>query len=109
MIKILHYVWFGGKPLPAAVKSCIKSWKKYCPDWEIRQWDETNFDIEHYTWVKEALDAKKYAFAADFVRLFVLNKYGGAYVDTDVQFVRSIDSSIIGGFVCGIQEKYTID
>lgn len=77
MIKKIHYVWFGGKPLPENVKSCINSWKRYLPDWEIIQWNESNFDTNHFRWVREALSVKKYAFAADFVRLYVLNKMGG--------------------------------
>lgn len=76
MIKKIHYVWLGGKPLPASVKSCIRSWKKYMPDWEIIQWNESNFDINRYRWVKEALEMKQYAFAADFIRLCVLDKWG---------------------------------
>ena len=108
MVKKIHYVWFGGNPLPAAVKSCINSWKKNCPDWEIIQWDESNFDINKYIWVKEAIENRKYAFAADFVRLYVLNLYGGAYIDTDVEIIRNIDSSIQGDFVCGIQVPYVV-
>lgn len=77
MIKKLHYVWFGGSSLPASVKKCIESWKKNCSDWEIIQWNESNFPIEDYRWVKEAISCGKYAFAADYVRLHVLNKFGG--------------------------------
>lgn len=77
MIKKLHYVWFGEKKLPPNVKQCINSWKKYCPDWELIQWDETNFDTTQYRWVREALQSGKYAFAADFVRLYVLKHFGG--------------------------------
>lgn len=77
MIKKIHYVWLGGKPLPANVKSSIASWKACMPDWEIIQWDESNFDINKYRWVKEAISMKRYAFAADFIRLYVLNEIGG--------------------------------
>ena len=77
MIKKLHYVWFGGKPIPPNVNDCIESWKRYLPDWEIIQWNESNFDVNKYQWVREAIAQKKYAFAADFVRLYVLNKFGG--------------------------------
>lgn len=79
MIKKLHYVWFGGKDLPANVMDCIESWKKYCPDWEIIQWNEETFDTQRFRWVREALEDRKYAFAADFVRLWVLNVYGGVF------------------------------
>lgn len=77
MIKKLHYVWLGGKPLPKNVLSCISSWRKHMPDWEIIQWDESNFDIQKFRWVKEAISIKRYAFAADFIRLYVLNAAGG--------------------------------
>lgn len=77
MIKKLHYVWLGGKPLPAAVQDSIKSWRKYCPNWEIIQWNENNFPIDHFRWTREAVARRKYAFAADFIRLWVLKTYGG--------------------------------
>lgn len=102
MIKKIHYVWFGGQELPSSVRSCISTWRRFCPDWEIIQWNETNFDCSSYPWVREALEAKKYAFAADFVRLWVLKNEGGAYMDTDVQVLRPLDDSIKGDFVCGI-------
>ncbi|MBM6673603.1 glycosyltransferase family 32 protein [Marseilla massiliensis] len=77
MIKKLHYVWLGGKPLPAAVQDSIKSWRKYCPDWEIIQWNENNFPISDFRWTREAVARRKYAFAADFIRLWALKTYGG--------------------------------
>lgn len=103
MIKKLHYVWLGGKPLPAVVRDAIDTWKKHCPDWEILQWNETNFPINDYRWVREAVELRKYAFAADFIRLWVLKTYGGGYCDTDVTFVRSIENSIKAEFVCAIE------
>lgn len=104
MIRKLHYVWLGGKPLPANVLSCIKSWKYYLPDWEIIQWNESNFNTIKYRWVREAICSKAYAFAADFIRLHVLKLYGGAYIDTDVQIIRPhIDELLTNGFVGGIE------
>lgn len=103
MIKKIYYVWFGNQKMPLSVKSCLYSWKKYCKDYEIIQINENNFDINKFIWVREAIDAKKYAFAADFVRLWLLYNYGGIYVDTDVEFKKIIDNSIIGDFVCGIE------
>lgn len=67
----------GGKPLPANVKSCIASWKRCMPDWEIIQWDESNFDINKFRWVREAVSMKRYAFEADFIRLYLLKNNGG--------------------------------
>lgn len=103
MIRKIHYVWFGGNPIPNNVKSCIDSWKKFAPGWEIIQWDENNFDIDEYRWVKEAIENKSYAHAADFVRLYVLVKYGGLYVDTDVQLMRNIEGIITNPIVLGIE------
>lgn len=103
MIKKIHYVWLGGKPLPPNIKSCITSWKRHCPDWEIIQWNEKNFEIDKYRWVREAIECKKYAFAADFIRLYVLRHFGGAYLDTDVEILRPIESAINNKFVAGIE------
>ena len=70
--KKIHYIWFGGKPLPDDAKKCIESWKKYCPDYEIIEWNESNYDLEKNEYVKKAYEQKKYAFLADYVRLDVI-------------------------------------
>ncbi len=77
MVKKIHYVWLGGKPLPANVRSCLRSWRKFCPDWEIVRWDENSFHVDEFRWTREALTAGKFAFAADFIRLYALNAVGG--------------------------------
>lgn len=87
----IHYCWFGGKPLPPIVKKCINSWKKNCPDYEIIEWNEQNFDFNLNNYVKEAYEQKKYAFVTDYVRLYVLYHYGGIYMDTDVEVKKSLD------------------
>lgn len=89
--KTIHYCWFGGKPLPADVLACIKSWKKYCPDYEIRRWDESNFDIDSHPFVKAAHKAKAWAFVSDYARLKIVYDYGGIYLDTDVELVKKPD------------------
>ena len=89
--KKIHYCWFGGKEKPELMKKCIESWKKYCPDYEIIEWNETNFDTNINNYVKEAYEHKRYAFVADFARLWVVNKYGGIYLDTDVELIKNID------------------
>ena len=89
--KIIHYCWFGGKNLPPLAKKCIASWKKYLPDYEIKEWNESNFDINCCDYVKEAYQAKKWAFVTDYVRLFVLVNEGGIYMDTDVEVIGSLD------------------
>lgn len=90
--KIIHYCWFGGKPIPDDIKQYIGTWKMYCPDYEIREWNESNFDINQNTYCREAYEAKKWAFVTDYVRLKVLYEYGGFYMDTDVEVVKSLDS-----------------
>lgn len=90
--KIIHYCWFGGKPLPKLAKKCIKSWKKYCKGYEIREWNEQNFDISAAPlYVRQAYEAKKWAFITDYVRLFAMTTYGGIYMDTDVEVVKPLD------------------
>lgn len=90
--KIIHYVWFGGKPLGEKELACIASWKKYCPDYEIKRWDEDNFDLDINSYCKEAYAAKKWAFVSDYVRLWVLVNNGGVYMDTDVEVTKPLDS-----------------
>ena len=89
---IIHYCWFGGNPLPELEQQCIASWKKYMPEWEYRRWDETNFDIAAAPlYVRQAYDARKYAFVSDYVRLWALEQYGGMYMDVDFEAYRPFD------------------
>lgn len=90
--KIIHYCWFGGNPLPKLAVKCIESWKKYLPEYEIKEWNESNFPIEEFRFAKEALDEKKYAYVSDVCRLYALKMYGGIYMDTDVEVIKSMDS-----------------
>ena len=90
--KIIHYCWFGGNPLPKLAKKCIKSWRKYCPDYEIIRWDEDNFDVSNApVYVRQAYEAKKWAFVTDYVRLYAMTTCGGIYMDTDVEVVKPLD------------------
>ncbi len=89
--KIIHYCWFGGNPLPELAQKCIESWKKHCPDYEIMRWDESNFDFNYNAYVKEAYEAKKWAFVSDVARLFALVNYGGVYMDTDVEVIKPLE------------------
>ncbi len=90
--KILHYCWFGGKPKPPLAEKCIRSWKKFCPDFEIREWNESNFDLEQVpAYVRQAYEAGRWAFVSDYVRLRALTEVGGVYLDTDVEIVRPLD------------------
>lgn len=90
--KKIHYCWFGGNPLPPLAEKCIRSWKKHCPDYEIVRWDESNYDISAApNYVRDAYEAKKWAFVTDYVRLQVLYEQGGIYFDTDVQVIKKLD------------------
>lgn len=89
--KIIHYCWFGGNKKSKIIESCINSWKEMCPDYEIVEWNEDNFDINCNYYVKEAYEQKKWAFVTDYVRLKVLYEHGGVYLDTDVELIKSLD------------------
>lgn len=89
--KKIHYCWFGGKELPELAKKCIESWKKYCPDYEIIEWNESNFDLNMNDYVKEAYENKKWAFVSDVARLYALYTEGGIYMDTDVEVTQNLD------------------
>ena len=95
--KIIHYCWFGGNPLPELAQKCIESWKKYCPDYEIKRWDETNFDLDCCDYVREAYQEKKWAFVSDYARFKILYEYGGVYFDTDVELIKPIDDIVEKG------------
>lgn len=90
--KIIHYCWFGGNPLPDLAQKCIDSWKKFCPDYEIIRWDESNYDVHKNQFVENAYRSKKWAFLTDYVRLDVVYQMGGVYLDTDVELIKPLDS-----------------
>lgn len=89
--KIIHYCWFGGKEKPEFVEKCIASWKKFLPDYELKEWNETNFDVNIVPYTKQGYELKKYSFITDYVRYWVLYEYGGIYLDTDVEIVKPMD------------------
>lgn len=90
--KKIHYCWFGRSEMPQLALDCIASWHKYMPDWEYKLWNEDNFDINAVPYVKEAYEAKKYAFVSDYVRLYALYNEGGVYFDVDFEVYKSFDS-----------------
>ena len=91
--KIIHYCWFGGKPKPKLAEKCLQSWKKFCPDYQILEWNEDNFDISTAPlYVRQAYEAGRWAFVTDYVRLRGLTELGGIYMDTDVEVIRPLDS-----------------
>lgn len=90
--KIIHYCWFGGKHKPESVKKCIDSWRRYCPDYEIKEWNESNIDLSMNIYTLQAYEAKAWGFVPDYLRLWIVYQYGGIYLDTDVQVIKSLDS-----------------
>lgn len=89
--KKIHYCWFGRGEKPKLAKKCIESWKEYCPDYEIIEWNEDNFDVNMNAYTRMCYEQKKYAFLSDYVRLLVVEEYGGIYFDTDVEVIKSFD------------------
>ena len=89
--KKIHYCWFGKNELPTKAKKCIASWKKYCPDYEIVEWNEDNYDVHQNAYTTYTYDNKKFAFLSDYARLQIILREGGIYFDVDVEVVRSLD------------------
>ena len=90
--KKIHYFWVGGNPKPESVLFCIETWKKHCPDYEIIEWNETNYDFSKNQYMRQAYEARKWGFVPDYARLDVVYRYGGVYFDTDVELIKNIDS-----------------
>lgn len=106
--KIIHYCWFGGKPLPELVQKRIASWKKFCPDYEIKEWNESNYDITKNNYMNKAFENKQWAFVSDYARLDIIYEYGGIYFDTDVEVVRPLDDLLnLKGFA-GVEHEKTL-
>ena len=103
--QIIHYCWFGQKPLPSLAQKCIASWKKFLPNYEIKEWNESNFDVNIIPYTHEAYCARKYAFVSDYVRFWVLYKYGGLYFDTDVEIIKPLDDIVLKGPFMGCERN----
>lgn len=105
MKKYIHYCWFGGKPLPKLAKKCIKSWKKYLPDYEIIRWDESNVNLDECPFIRDAYKSKKWAFVADYARTKALYNYGGIYFDTDMEITKNIDYLFENKTFLGVEDS----
>lgn len=105
--KTIHYCWFSGDPYPDLVKRCIRSWERIMPEYQLRIWDGNSFEFDSVPFVREAMAAKKYAFAADYVRLYALYTEGGIYLDSDVEVFKSFDPFLNNSFFTGT-EPYII-
>lgn len=107
--KIIHYCWFGRNPKTRLAKKCIRSWKKYCPDYEIIEWNEDNYDLRAApVYVQQAYEAKKWAFVTDYIRLQVVYEYGGIYMDVDVELEKPLDSVLEHRAYFGFENGTTI-
>lgn len=101
--KKIHYCWLSGDEMPELIQNCINSWRKCMPDYELVLWDCLKIDIENIPWVKEAFQSKKYAFAADYIRLYALYTEGGIYLDSDVQVVKKFDDLLRNNSFIGLE------
>ena len=106
--KIIHYCWFGRGEKPELAKKCIESWKKYCPDYELKEWNEDNFDINSNLYVKQAYENRKFAFVTDYVRLYAIYTEGGIYMDTDVEVLKNLDKFLIHSAFSSFENNNTI-
>lgn len=106
--KVIHYCWFGKGEKPKLAKKCIASWKKYCPDYEIIEWNENNFDINCCPYVKEAYESRRFAFVTDYVRLYIMFTQGGIYMDTDVEVTRNLDEFLVHKAFSGFESETQI-
>lgn len=101
--KTIHYCWFGRNPLPASALRCIESWRKFLPGYEIKEWNEDNYDVRAVPYTSEAYDAGKYAFVSDYARFRILYENGGVYFDTDVELIKPIDDILARGAFMGFE------
>ena len=107
--RIIHYIWFGKKEKSKAVKKCIASWRKYCPEYKIIEWNETNYNVKKNQYMYEAYRAKKWAFASDYARYDVVYRYGGIYLDTDVELVSSLEPLLQNMMYMGFLEDKRVN
>ena len=105
MRKKIHYCWFGGKKLPKSVRECIATWKKMLPEYEIKEWNESNFDINTSNFVKEAYENKKWAFVSDYVRIYALYQEGGIYFDTDMKVLKNVSDIVDKDMFLGYEDS----
>jgi len=103
--KSLHYCWFGGDELPALESSCVETWKRVMPGYEVRRWDESNFNVNRCDFAREAYEQGMYAFVSDYARYVILYEQGGIFLDTDVKALRSYDPLLSNRAFCGYMQN----
>ena len=107
--KVIHYMWLGHEKMPPKLQKCIDSWERFCPDYEIKKWDENNYNIEKISYMKQAYESNAYGFVPDYARLDILYNHGGIYLDTDVELVRSLDDLLYQEAFCCVEKWQTIN
>lgn len=103
--KVIHYCWFGGKPIPDKNKRWMESWQRFCPDYEIIEWNESNYDVSKNLYMKQAYEAKKWGFVPDYARLDIIYQYGGIYLDTDVEIICNLDNLLYQKAFAGFESN----
>lgn len=107
--KIIHYCWLSGDAIPEKLAECMKTWKQRLPDYEFKLWDRSRFDVNSVCWVKEAFENKKYAFAADYIRLYALYTEGGIYLDMDVEVIKPFNDLLDREYILGYEKEKGIE
>lgn len=107
--KVINYFWVGKSKIPQSNQKCIDSWKKFCPDYEIKEWNENNYDLTKNLYMKQAYTKQKWGFVPDFARLDIIYNYGGIYLDTDVEIIRNIDDLLYNEAFIGWENRYYVN
>lgn len=107
--KVIHYCWFGGNPIPDKYKKWMESWHKYCPDYEIVEWNESNYDVTKNAYMYEAYQCKKWGFVPDYARLDIIYNHGGIYMDTDVELVQNLDDLLYQDAYFGFEREENVN
>lgn len=102
--KKLHYCWFSGSPMPEPLERCVDSWRRFCPDYEIIRWDESNYDVSAIPYMEQAYRRKKWGFVSDVARLDIICRHGGIYLDTDVELLRNPDALLYQPAFCATEK-----
>ena len=105
--KVIHYCWYGRSKLSSTIRMCIDSWKRWCPDYQIKEWNEDNTPMD-IPWIHDAYRHQKYAFVADYMRFFILYNEGGIYMDTDMLLVRNLDDFLEHSIFLGREDQYNV-
>nr|WP_302143234.1 glycosyltransferase [uncultured Schaedlerella sp.] len=106
--KKIHYFWVGGKPMPEKSKACVESWKKFCPDYEMIEWNESNYDFSVCTYMAQAYEAGLWGFVPDYARLDIIYRIGGIYLDTDVELLQSLDKLLNCKAFMGFENRTSV-